>query len=71
MNIVGAGELQNVSLQELHTAVEAQHVCQDTQSMFLYLISTIRLIGHGKHSNRDLSHMDEDCIRDQARNSGN
>jgi hypothetical protein len=48
MSIMRAGELQNVSLQELHTAVQAQHVCQDTQSMFLYLISTIRLIGHDR-----------------------
>jgi hypothetical protein len=71
MSIMRAGELQNVSLQELHTAVEAQHVCQDTQSMPLYLISTIRLIGHDQHSNWDSSHMDEGGIRDQARKSGN
>jgi hypothetical protein len=67
MSIMRAGELQNVSLQELRTAVEAQHVCQDTQSMLLYLISTIRLIGHGQHSNPvnwDSSHIDEDGIRD-------
>jgi hypothetical protein len=45
MNIMRAGELQNVFLQELHTAVEAQHVFQVTQSMFQYLISKFVSLG--------------------------